>query len=91
MWEFIDLVQQIFPSIDPTTATNTYEAIEAELKGKDRHYLEFIRTTKLKEPSQGDLYSNLILPYVDIEGNSAEFEGLGMLLTCGAISIVMNM
>lgn len=84
MKEFIELVTQLFPSITPEIAVNTYKAIEVELRGKDRTHIEFIKTAILNEPSQGDIITGLNLPYVNEESDIGVFEDtLGMLLTCG--------
>ncbi|MFC5407380.1 hypothetical protein [Cohnella soli] len=84
MREFIDLVQEIFPSIDPDTASNAYRALEKELKSRNRPHLDIFRTSLLGLPSQGDIFTNLVLPYVNDEGELASFDdSIGMLLTCG--------
>ncbi len=85
MQEFIQLLQEVFPSVDPFTAERARSALNSFLGG--RSYVELANPPFEPYLCQGDVVSSLHFSIIDDEGNLVENKFSGMLLshTCDAV------
>ncbi|SFL80736.1 hypothetical protein [Salibacterium qingdaonense] len=84
--EFVGMVKELFPSIDPYAESKTREAVK-HIQDDTREKLETCtRTNVFNFLAQGDIFSEIPFTFVDEEGNDRQFNSKALLLsnTCDA-------
>lgn len=77
--DFVQLVRELFPSIDPYTGEQAMESIKRFMDGKTS--LEIAAPLQFPYLAQGDVIGPLHFSFVDPDGNWVEDEFYGLLLS----------
>lgn len=79
MNEFIALVHEMFPSIQPYTAEKALRAVQDNFK--DKRQMEFCTSFPFEFLAQGDIFSEMPFTYTDDEGYDRTLTSKGILLS----------
>ncbi|OJF76359.1 MAG: hypothetical protein BKP49_07770 [Treponema sp. CETP13] len=77
--EFITLVKELFPSIDPYIAANVKNSVQQFYK--DGKTFSCYNASALKGITQGDIISNVTFAIIDSEGEIATYRTAGLVLS----------
>lgn len=76
---FIDFVESVLPSIDPSAKNQAKKAIDQF--NKDGHEVKYLMSSPLDKISQGDIISELQFNYYSEDGSLIVYKAPGMIMS----------